>query len=143
MYGMEPFFWTKLFLVLAIFVLLSFCFNVVMRKLLKVKKRKFFSYNHLNDKHKTIDLTVRVAAVVMMLIGFSIAIKIDPMERIWFLEPYFFVFIFIFASETVRAFMEWKYSSNKNDYIFTIAQMLFHAIFLLSMFTTNFWGLFG
>lgn len=143
MYGVEPFFLQKLFLILAIFGVLLFLFNTVMRRLLKVKKKRFFSYNHLNDKHKIIDWTIRITFIVVLLFGYMFNSARASIERIWFLETYFLLFVFIIATETVRAFMEWKYEANRKAYIFTISQLMFVTILLLSLFTTEFFGWFG
>lgn len=140
-YGVEPNFWLKLFLFLAIIGLILFLFNIMMRKLLRVEKAKFFSYNHLNEKHKKLDWFIRITFIVVTLIGLIINISRDRMERIWFLETYFLLFIFIIATETVRAYMQWKYDTNRNAYIFTITQLVFMIILLVSLFTTNFFGL--
>ncbi|WP_318153124.1 DUF4181 domain-containing protein [Metabacillus arenae] len=134
--------WLKLFLVLAIYVLLLFLFDKVMRKLLKVEKKKFFSYNYLNDKHKKIDWTIRLIFIVLLFIGNFINVTRDPLESIWFLETHVLLFVFIIASETTRAIMEKRFAENKNDYIFTTLQLVFMSISFLSLFTTNFFGWF-
>ena len=56
MYGIEPIFWLKLLLLITILLLLSFIFNTVISKWLKVEKKKFLSYDHVNEKHKKIGL---------------------------------------------------------------------------------------
>ncbi|MBD1383582.1 DUF4181 domain-containing protein [Bacillus sp. IB182487] len=113
-----------------------------MRKLLKVEKKKFFSYNYLNDKHKKIDWTIRLIFIVLLFIGNFINVTRDPLESIWFLETHVLLFVFIIASETTRAIMEKRFAENKNDYIFTTLQLVFMSISFLSLFTTNFFGWF-
>jgi hypothetical protein len=118
-----------------------YSFKNVIRKWLKVEKKKFFSYNHLNNNHKKTDWTIRITFLVIMIISSIINfIRID-IEKIWFLETYVLLFVFIIVSETARAIMEWKYAENRNDYIFTIIQLIFISIFLFLTFTTNFFGL--
>lgn len=141
-YGFEPNFWLKLFLFLGIFGLILFLFNIVMRKLLRVEKANFLSYNHLNEKHKKLDWIIRITFIIVLLIGFSINTSRGPMEEIWFLEPYFVLFISIIATETARAYMQWKYDTNRNAYIFTISQLVFFIILYVSLYTTNFFGWF-
>jgi hypothetical protein len=131
----------KFILILVIYGLLIYSFNKVLRKWLKVEKKKMFSYNHLNNRHKKIDWTIRIAFLVILIISLVIrAIRIN-LESIWFLETYVLVFVFIIVSETARAIMEWKYAENRNDYIFTTIQLVFISILLLLTFTTNFFGL--
>lgn len=142
MYGEEPFFWLKPLLIVTIFGLLLYLFNILTRKLLKVKKKSFFSYNHLNSKHKIIDWTIRITFILVVSIGYFINLLKEPLERIWFLEPYFTLFIFVIVSESARAIIEWKYDTNRNAYIFTICQLLFIILLLLTLFIANFLGWF-
>ncbi|MCA1321063.1 DUF4181 domain-containing protein [Bacillus tianshenii] len=138
---MEPSIWLRLILVLCIFGVVLFFFNFMIRKLLKVERKKFFSYNHINSTHKKIDWTIRILIIVCMFVGLSINVQNDFSEGYWFLETYFLLFLFIVLSEIVTAFMEWKYAENKNAYLFTIFQLLFIVAFLLLMFASDFLGL--
>ncbi len=142
MYGIEPMFWMKLFLLISIFLLFSFIFNTVISKWLKVEKKKFFSYDHVNEKHKKIDWTIRMAMLVSLSLGYFINITRDPMEWFWFLETWFLVIIFIVVSETARAVMEWKYAENPKAHMLTISQLVFVVILLFTTFKTDFFGLF-
>lgn len=141
-YGVEPIFWLKLLVILASFVLVVLLFNSLMRKLLKVKKRKSFSYNHINEKHKRIDRTIRIAFFIIIIIGFFINIFRGPDGEIWYLQPYLIIIIYLIISEIARAYMEWKYETNRNAWIFTISQLAFICFLLFSFITTNFFGLF-
>ncbi|MHA6250458.1 DUF4181 domain-containing protein [Oceanobacillus sp. CAU 1775] len=139
-------FWGRLILLLAIVGLLLFTFNFVMRKILKVERPEFFSYNHINDKHKRIDWTIRISFFILLLLGFTINVMREPHEIIAIFEPYNLLVFFIVASEGVRAYMEWKYAENRNAYIFTISQLVFAIILLITFFiiidNTNFFGWF-
>ncbi|MCZ8533198.1 DUF4181 domain-containing protein [Psychrobacillus psychrodurans] len=141
MYGFDRMFWLDLLILLVIVISLLTLFNTVMRKWLKVEKKDFFSYNHMNAKHKKIDWTIRILFLVSMFLGLFINVRRDPLEGFWFLETWFLMIIFIVVSETVRAMMEWKHAVNKKDYIFTISQLVFGVVLLLSVFKTNFFGL--
>ncbi|MEK5207874.1 DUF4181 domain-containing protein [Psychrobacillus sp. FSL H8-0510] len=138
MYGTD---WLTLLLLLAIVMLLFLLFNAVMRKWLQVEKKKLFSYNHINEKHKKMDWTIRVVFLVVLLLGNFINVTTEPMEWFWFFETWFLLIVFIVVSETVRAVMEWKYAVNKKDYIFTISQLIFGVLLILTVIQTNFWGL--
>lgn len=138
MYGTD---WLDLLLLLAIVMLLFLLFNAVMRKWLQVEKKKLFSYNHINEKHKKMDWTIRVVFLVVLLLGNFINFTTEPMEWFWFFETWFLLIVFIVVSETVRAVMEWKYAVNKKDYIFTISQLIFGVLLILTVIQTNFWGL--
>ena len=112
-YGFESSFWPKLFLLLAIMGLSIFSFNTITRKILKVKKKNAFSYNHLNDLHKKIDWTIRITFVVAMIIGFIVNTSRLPLDPILFLEPYILLIMLIFLTEIVTAVMEWKYAKKQ------------------------------
>lgn len=142
-YGSESSFWLKLFLLLAIMGLSIFSFNTFTRKILKVKKKKAFSYNHLNDLHKKIDWTFRITFAIAMFVGVIINTSRLPLDPILFLEPYFLLIMLVFSTEIVTAVMEWKYAENRNAYIFTILQLIFIAILLFSIYITGAFGLFG
>jgi len=120
-----------------------FLFSRIVRRILKVEKKKMFSYNHLNEWHKKIDWTIRIVFIVVMIVGVIINSSRFPLNPILFLEPYFLLIMLTFSTEIVTAVMEWKYAENRNSYIFTVLQLIFIAILLLTMFITGFFGLFG
>ena len=142
-YGIESSFWLKFFLFLFVLWLVMFLFSRIVRRILKVEKKKMFSYNHLNERHKKIDWTIRIVFIVVMFVGAIINSSRFPLNPILFLEPYFLLIMLVFSTEIVTAVMEWKYAENRNAYIFTVLQLIFIAILLLSVFITDFFGLFG
>ncbi|MFJ7933830.1 DUF4181 domain-containing protein [Sporosarcina sp. NPDC096371] len=89
------------------------------------------------------DWTIRIFFIVFVIISFFTNVIRDPLESIWFLETHFLLFIFIAATETVRVIMEKRYAENRNGYIFRAIRLLVISKFLLSVFTTDFFGLFG
>jgi uncharacterized membrane protein YoaK (UPF0700 family) len=141
MYSAEPNFGLKFISLLAIILLLWVSFNTIMRKWLKVERKKLFSYNHVNEKHKKIDWTIRIITIASILIGFIINISRDSTDWFWFLQSWVVLFIFIGISETVRAVMERKYAKNPNTYKLTISELLFVIILFFILFKTDFFGL--
>jgi Domain of unknown function (DUF4181) len=130
-------------LLLALYSLFIYIFNRVIRKWLKVEKKKFFSYNHVNHKHKKIDWMIRITFLLLLIISTTINIMRmqKGLEKLWFLETYVILFIFIIVTETARAWMERKYAENRNDYKFTIVQLVFICFLLVLTFSTNSFGL--
>lgn len=128
-------------LMLAI-VFFFWAFERVMRKLLHLKKRKLFSYNYVNSRHKKIDWIIRGIFILAIIVGGVTNISRLPKEPIWFLEPYILLFVLIFTSEIVRAVMEWKYAEERNAYILTVLQLVLLTILLAAMYLTDFFGLF-
>ncbi|QFG00079.1 DUF4181 domain-containing protein [Psychrobacillus glaciei] len=141
-FGIEPIVWLKLIFVIVIFLILFIIFGSFIRRWLKVEKKKRFSHNHVNDKHQKIDWTIRIIFIAFIILGSFINVTRDYTERIWFLEPWYLLFGLTILSEAVRALMEWKYSDNKNAYIFTLSQLVFGMILAISILRTNFFGMF-
>lgn len=114
-----------------------------MSKWLKVEKKKFFSYNHVNTKHKKIDWIIRITFLLLLIISTTINIMRlqKGLEKIWYLETYVILFIFIIVTETARALMERRYAKDRNDYKYTIVQLVFISILLFLTYSTNFFGL--
>ncbi|WP_368505177.1 DUF4181 domain-containing protein [Alkalihalophilus sp. As8PL] len=127
-------------IVFGIILLLVVLFNTIMRKWLRVEKKKFFSYNHINEKHKKIDWTIRITTIIAIFIGYVISIMRGSTEMIWALQPWFILLVFIVVSEMVRAIMERKYAENPNDYKFTISQIIFFLILFFTLYKTDFFG---
>ncbi|MBG9444445.1 DUF4181 domain-containing protein [Cytobacillus firmus] len=138
MYDIDPMIWPKLLLLVAIVGASMYFFELGLRKWLKVEKKKFFSYNHINDKHKKVDWTIRIGFLVAILGGGAFNMTTDPMEWLWFLEPWFLLFIFIGVSESARALMEWKYAENRRAYMVTIIHLVFVLVLLLTVINTDF-----
>ncbi|WP_282173320.1 DUF4181 domain-containing protein [Cytobacillus firmus] len=138
MYDIDPMIWPKLLLLVAIVGASMYFFELGLRKWLKVEKKKFFSYNHINDKHKKVDWTIRIGFLVAILGGGTFNMTRDPMEWLWFLEPWFLLFVFIGVSESARALMEWKYAESRRAYMVTILHLVFVLVLLLTVINTDF-----
>jgi Domain of unknown function (DUF4181) len=133
----------KSFLFLSIYALLIFLFNAGMRKILNVKRKKMFSYNHMNERHKKIDWTIRFTFLfLIVIVGVYNTYTLGPEGEVWYLKPYILIFGFVLVSEAVRAIFEKRHSENPNDYKFTLSQLAFLSITLLLFFTTEFFGIF-
>lgn len=132
---------TSLILISSIFGLVLFFINKFLRKWLNVEKKEFFSNNFVNQKHKKIDWTIRISFIVVVLFGFFVNVSEDPSSHIWLLQPHILMFGLIVVTELVRIVMEKRYAANKNDYIFTTVQLVVISMFLLAVFSTDFFGL--
>lgn len=132
---------TSLILISAIFGLVLFFMNKFLRKWLNVEKKEFFSNHFVNEKHKKIDWTIRISFIVLILFVFFINVSGNPLQHIWFLQPYILLFGLVIVTELVRIVMEKRYAANKNDYIFTAVQLVVISLFLLAVFSTDFFEL--
>ncbi len=140
-YGLGPAFWLRLLVVIAIFLLLLVSFNTIISRWLKVERKKLFSYNHVNEKHKNMDWIIRVIAILSILLGYVINSTRGPTNWYWFLQTWFILAIFFVVSEVVRAFMEHKYAENPNAYKVTICNIVFTLILFFTLLKTDFFGL--
>ncbi|MFP7495147.1 DUF4181 domain-containing protein [Terribacillus saccharophilus] len=132
-------FWLRVLLLLTIIFLSSFLFNTMTRKLFHVERKRIFSYNYVNEKHMKIDWILRIPFLFLMFAGFVINVSNDFTH--WFLQPFIFLFLLIFASEITRVIMERKYAENPNAYKVTLSQLIFTLILLSALYMTNFFGL--
>lgn len=122
-----------LILMVVIYGICLFLINKFTSKWLNVKKKKLFSYDYVNDKHKKIDWIIRITFVFFLIIGAFINISRDSLNTLWSLQAAILIFASIIVTEIVRIIMEKIYSENKNDYIFTAIQLVVTSIFLLSV----------
>ncbi|MRG85869.1 DUF4181 domain-containing protein [Salinibacillus xinjiangensis] len=128
-------------IILTLFSLLVYLFNLILRKKLKVKKRKLFAFNDfVNEKHGKIDWGIRIAMMIAIIVGSFATLIVYPDMRYPVLAPAFISFLFIYIQEFTRAYMEWKYSSNRNDFIYTLSSLGFISLLLLIVFSNvNTW----
>ncbi|MYL72425.1 DUF4181 domain-containing protein [Halobacillus litoralis] len=140
-YGLDSDFWLGLLLLLTIVSLLLVSFNTIIRRWLKVERKKVFSYNHVNEKHKKIDRIIRIIAAISLILGYSINIMSYPTNTYWFIQPWYIIIVFLVVSELGRAVMERKYAQNPNAYKVTILEMTLILLIYISILTTDFWGL--
>ncbi|MBN8211023.1 DUF4181 domain-containing protein [Bacillus sp. NTK071] len=138
MYGVGSDFWLKLVLLIIILVVLNFVFSAVMRRRLRVEKRKFFSYNHVNILHSKVDWSIRITFMVVMIVGAFYNVTRLPAESLWYLEAWFVLFVFLVITESVQAIFEWKYATNRKDYMYTLSQLSFNVILIIAVFSTDF-----
>lgn len=139
--GGDPDFWWKWLLLMAVVILSLMAFNFITRRIFKVERQKLFSYNHINEKHKKVDWTIRLSTIALLIIGFAINSTRNPTEWFWFFQTWFILLLFIFSSQTAKAIMERKYAENRNRYKVTISESVFIMFIFLTLYLTDFWGL--
>lgn len=138
MYEVEAISWIRLFTVLGVLLLITFVFNTLMRKYLNVEEKKIFSPNHVNELHKKIDWILRGLFMVLIILITSIGIYRYNSEGLWGFTSPILLIVFILVSECTRAFMEWKYSTNRKAYIFTLSQLFFLIVVYWIAFEISF-----
>ncbi|MGE7925057.1 DUF4181 domain-containing protein [Viridibacillus arvi] len=132
----------KIVVLLLMFTGIILMFGYFMRKILKVERKKWFSYNHVNDLHKKIDWSIRITfSLIYITISYYI-IYSDVHKIDWYLDMWVYFFIlFIFLSESVRSVMEWKYTTNPNAYIITVTEIVLSIVLVMIILKTHFFNL--
>lgn len=77
-----------------------------------------------------------------MVLGYFINMARLPQERYLLLETWFLLFGLMFTMEIARVIMERKYAKNPNAYIYTLGQLVFILIIMVTLFSTDFFGIF-
>ncbi|WP_317935762.1 DUF4181 domain-containing protein [Sporosarcina aquimarina] len=113
---MPPGFWTELTLLLAITILLVGIIPAIFRYGMKADKKKWFSYNHINRLHKKIDWTLRILAIISMLVS-AILFYREP-----FLIPLILAILGLSQIST-QAYIEWRFSENRKNYQVSLIQL--------------------
>lgn len=132
-----------LLLFLVVTVLVISIFEFVIRKLLGVERKKWFSYNHLNKRHKKLDWAIRIIFTILLLMSTYYTIYKDTVAIAWYFETWFILIIFVITSEMLRAIMEWIYAENNKDFVATIIEMIFIISIIFLTIITDFFGLFN
>lgn len=134
MFGLGFNMWLLLIIIVGTYLILIIIINEVVSRWLGVKKKIFFSYNHVNDLHKKVDWTIRITFIIFITIGTYINMHREQNERLWYLETWSLLIVFIILGELLQAFIEWKYVENKKVYISTLIQLGFLIVLMFTVF---------
>lgn len=111
----------------------------LLRKTFKIPKvkKKAFSYNHINNTHRNVDLSVRfIALSVYVILIFQLY------YHDFSINLFLFLMTLLFISENfVRAFFEWKFSPNPKESILSIAEAVLIIIAMLTIIRFDFFEL--
>ena len=130
-----------LLLFVLLFIVLTL-FNYVTRKLLHVERPRSFSYNYVNPTHKKIDWWLRGIFTVLFVIVFYIVTTTDDVANFWRFIIFGVVITFLFVTELLRAFMEWKHADNQRAFLATLIELAFVIIIVTLVMVTDFLSLF-
>lgn len=124
MFEVEGAFWLNLLILLIVFFVVIYLFELVVRKILNLERRKIFSYNHINKIHERIDWSIRISFIFILLAAYIFSYYYS----FWYIQPYIILVIFIVVSGIARAILEFKYVPNRKEALFTILQLVFHLL---------------
>ena len=133
-------FYFKLIALLAVFYIVLYSTEYVARKALKTERKKFWSNQYVNDKHRQIEWTLKgILMVGLVVLGIIYLSRESTMET-WFIPYLSYMLFTTIVTELARAYMEKKYAQSKNQYIVTLIEMAVLSGFLLSIIITNLFG---
>lgn len=122
--GMPPGFWVELIIILLVVILLVGVIPAVFRYKMGTSKKKWFSYNHINEFHKKVDWTFRIIFLISLMIS-AILFNSQP-----FITYIIFGF-FILTQIGVQAYIEWRFSDNRKDFQVSLIQLTLTFVTLL------------
>lgn len=133
-------FYLKLVALLAVFYIVLYSTEYVARKLLKTERKRFWSNQYVNDKHRKIEWILKGMLMVgLVVLGIVYLSKETTMES-WFTFYLSYMLFTTIVIEIARAYMEKKYAQSKNQYIVTLIEMAVLSSFLLSIIATDLFG---
>ncbi|WP_117161503.1 DUF4181 domain-containing protein [Paraliobacillus sp. X-1268] len=120
-----------LFILFGIFILIQIFLNIWLRKKLEVRKKDWFSYNHVNKLHKWLDWSLRLVMVFVLPISYFIPFTVETNEYAGL--PFIILMVYFILDGLLRTFMEWKYYPGRKDYIVTLINTIV-LFFFICMF---------
>lgn len=110
----------KFLMLFIVIIVIASASKFALRKIFNIKKvkRNPFSYNHINRAHRIMDWTVRITALTVYMI-FMYQLYYHDFS----VNLFIFIMTLVFTSESfVRAFFEWKASSDPKQSILSLGE---------------------
>lgn len=102
-YGLTPGFWKEFIIIMAAVLFLVARIPAILRHRIGADKKKWFSYNHINEFHKKGDWALRIIFVISIIAGIIIFTA----------NPFIIFFIsglFKVSQLGFQAYVEWKFT---------------------------------
>ena len=115
-YGLPPEFWKEFMIIMVAVLFLMVAIPAIFRRTMGADKKKWFSYNHINEFHKKGDWTLRISFMISLIAG-VIIFRANP-----------FIVLFISGLFSVsqlgfQAYVEWEFTENRKNYKVTIVEV--------------------
>jgi hypothetical protein len=123
--------WLEFFFLIVSILAIIAASKFVLRKVFHIKKvkKKIFSYNHINRTHRIVDWMVRITAVAFNLI-FMYQFYFNDFSVNLLL---FFMTLIISSESFVRAFFEWKHTSDPKQSILSLGEGVILILIVLGI----------
>lgn len=132
-------FWIKFCLIVFIVFILNSCVKFLIRKVFHIKKvkRKVFSYNLINERHRKIDKWIRLISAIT-LISLSWFMIYDNKH---FIFRYLIGVVMLAVLDyLVRAYFEWKHSEYPKQAVLTVVEMVMIVTAIFTVFQLGWLG---
>lgn len=126
-FGMPSSFWTELFIILSVVILLAGVIPAISRYKLGADKKKWFSFNYINKFHKKVDRVLRIVFVTSIIVS---VIFFSSQPILIYITPA----LFIVSQISVQIYMEVKYSDNRKNVQVSLIELILTIISLVGAF---------
>ena len=131
--------WIWLIVTLGVFVGLYYLLQWALGKWLHLGKRsRYWTYH--NETHKKWDLRMRLVSALIIVVSYLWNMEYGvsgSYGKVAFLA----LGSGVILQELCRAYMEWKYSEQRREYIRVLASTGYVLVFLFTSYVTNLFGL--
>ncbi|MDX8342411.1 DUF4181 domain-containing protein [Rossellomorea sp. YZS02] len=125
----------KILFIIGVYIILVSLFHRVASKRLDVKKRKFFSFDTVNEEHERGDKLLRYLTLVILAGGFILHVVKDFDSEYWFFQPYFILAFFFIMRHLWKSFVERKAFSDNRESIYTLMDTGINLLLFAVLFT--------
>ncbi|QAS51377.1 DUF4181 domain-containing protein [Halobacillus litoralis] len=125
-YGMPEGFWQEFWLVMGAVIFIITVIPAIIRKRIGADKKKWFSYNHVNEFYEKYDWMLRVSFIVVFIIG----------AIVFYGKPLFLLvlsFVFHMIQLAFQSYSEWRFAENRKNYIVSLIEIVLLFIVLIGV----------
>jgi len=131
----------RLILTAVLIILAILLFSLVIRRMMGVRQRKWFSDDYINERHRKLEWRVRMGFVVILILDAVILFATGAVEDPpWYLEIWWLVFVSVAVLDLLRAYMEYRFVDDRKAMAATLLESIFDVVLLIGAITTGFYG---
>ncbi|WP_442637176.1 DUF4181 domain-containing protein [Rossellomorea marisflavi] len=131
--------WIWLIVILGVFLGVYYLLQWALGKWLHLGKRRHYRTYH-NETHKKWDVRMRLVSILIIVVGYLWVMDHGVTGSSWKVT-FLALGSGLILQELCRAYMEWKYSEQRREYIRVLASVGCVLAFLFTIYGTNFFGL--
>ncbi|MCM2603199.1 DUF4181 domain-containing protein [Rossellomorea marisflavi] len=131
--------WIWLIVILGVFLGVYYLLQWALGKWLHLGKRRHYRTYH-NETHKKWDVRMRLVSALIIVVGYLWVMDNGFIGSYWNVH-FLTLGSGVILQELCRAYMEWKYSEQRREYIRVLASAGYVLVFLFTSYVTNLFGL--